>query len=67
MNGNQFALAAALALIVGGLAALLWAEAAGLSTAVIAGCGIVVLAGVGVLTAAVARVPEPGGAEDHGA
>lgn len=67
MNGTQFALAASLALVVGGLAALLWSEAAGLSTAVIAGCGVGVLVGVGVLTATVARVPEPDGAEDHGA
>jgi hypothetical protein len=67
MEGSQFALSASLALIVGGLAALLWSEAAGLPTAVIAGFGVVVLAGVGVLTATVARVPEPDGAEDHGA
>lgn len=66
MNGTQLGLAAAIALIVGGLTALLWSEAAGLSTAVIAGCGIVVLAGVGVLTAAIARVPDPNGAEEHG-
>jgi len=67
MNGTTLALAAALVLVVVGVVALLWAEAAGLSTAVVAACGLVALAGVGLLTAAVARVPEPTGSGEHGA
>jgi len=67
MDGSTLAMAAAVALVVVGVLALLWAESAGLSTAIIAACGAVALVGVGVLTAAVARVPEPTGSGDHGA
>jgi hypothetical protein len=66
MNGTTLALAAAIALVVGGLAALLTAEAMGLGTAIIAVFGAVVVGGVGVLTAVVARAPEPEGGEQHG-
>jgi hypothetical protein len=67
MDGINLSMAVAVALVIVGLLALLWAEAAGLSTAIIAAGGTVALVGVGVLTAAVARVPEPDGSGDHGA
>ncbi|MGQ4554800.1 hypothetical protein [Halobellus sp. GM3] len=67
MDGTELAMAAALGLVASGIFALLGAEAAGLPTAVVAACGAVTLVGVGVLTAAVARVPEASGENQHGA
>ncbi|SFR69000.1 hypothetical protein [Halogeometricum limi] len=65
MKGEALTLGIAMVLMVVGLLALLYGEYAGLTTTFVPGGGIVVLVGVGILTAHIARVPRPEGAESE--